>query len=75
LTAGLGAHTGQRGSCTPTGKNTTDYVYVMDCAGDKIRHMTKIWNAGGAMKELGWGDARLHRRAPLAATVTNNEAS
>jgi hypothetical protein len=21
---------------------------------DKIRHMTKIWNAGWAMKELGW---------------------
>ena len=27
----------------------------MDFAGDKIRNMTKIWNAGGAMKELGWG--------------------
>jgi len=26
----------------------------MDFAGDKIRHMTKIWNAGWAMKELGW---------------------
>jgi hypothetical protein len=22
--------------------------------GDKIRHMTKIWNAAWAMKELGW---------------------
>jgi hypothetical protein len=22
--------------------------------GDKIRHMTKIWNAGWAVKELGW---------------------
>jgi len=22
--------------------------------GDKIRHMTKIWNAGWALKELGW---------------------
>jgi hypothetical protein len=27
----------------------------MDFAGDKIRHMTKIWNAGWAIKELGWG--------------------
>jgi len=27
----------------------------MDFDGDKIRHMTKIWNAGWAMKELGWG--------------------
>jgi hypothetical protein len=25
-----------------------------DFDGDKIRHMTKIWNAGWAMKELGW---------------------
>jgi hypothetical protein len=40
----------------PTGKSTTtDYVYVMDFDGDKIRHMTKIWNAGWAVKELGWG--------------------
>jgi hypothetical protein len=22
--------------------------------GDKISHMTKIWNAGMALKELGW---------------------
>jgi predicted ester cyclase len=49
-------HTGQGGPCPPTGKSTTtDYVYVMDFAGDKIRHMTKIWNAGWAMQELGWG--------------------
>jgi predicted ester cyclase len=49
-------HTGQGGPCPPTGKSTTtDYVYVMDFDDDKIRHMTKIWNAGWAMKELGWG--------------------
>jgi predicted ester cyclase len=48
-------HTGQGGPCPPTGKSTTsDYVYVMEFAGDKIRHMTKIWNAGWAMTELGW---------------------
>jgi predicted ester cyclase len=48
-------HTGQGGPCPPTGKSTTtDYVYVMQFEGDKIRHMTKIWNAGWAMKELGW---------------------
>jgi hypothetical protein len=34
---------------------STDYVYVMHFDGDRIRHMTKIWNAGWAMKELGWG--------------------
>jgi len=26
----------------------------MEFDGDKIRHMTKIWNAGWAMRELGW---------------------
>ena len=31
-----------------------DYVNVMEFDGDRIRHMTKIWNAGWAMKELGW---------------------
>jgi hypothetical protein len=29
-------------------------VYVMEFDGDKIRHMTKVWHAGIAMKELGW---------------------
>ena len=51
----LGTHTGQGGPCAPTSKSVkTDYVYVMQFEGDKIRHMTKIWNAGWAMKELGW---------------------
>ena len=50
-----GIHSGQGGPCPPTGKSTsTDYVYVMEFEGDKIRHMTKIWNAGWAMKQLGW---------------------
>jgi predicted ester cyclase len=49
-----GTHTGQGGP-PPTGKSTrTDYVYSMDFDGDKIRHMTKIWNAGWALTELGW---------------------
>jgi len=48
-------HTGPGGPCPPTGKSTkTDYVYVMEFDGDKISHMTKIWNAGWAMRELGW---------------------
>jgi hypothetical protein len=43
------------GPCPPTGKTTkTDYVYVMQFGGGKIAHMTKIWHAGLAMKELGW---------------------
>ena len=50
-----GTHTGPGGPCAPTNKSTqSDYVYVMQFEGDKIRHMTKIWNAGWALKELGW---------------------
>jgi ketosteroid isomerase-like protein len=43
------------GPVPPTGKSTkSDYVYVMQFSGDKIVHMTKIWNSGLALKELGW---------------------
>jgi predicted ester cyclase len=50
-----GTHTGQGGPVAPTGRRVaTDYVYVMQFEGDKIANMTKIWNAGLAMKELGW---------------------
>ena len=50
-----GTHTGEGGPVPPTGKSTsTDYVYVMEFDGGKIRHMTKIWNAGIAMRDLGW---------------------
>jgi predicted ester cyclase len=50
-----GTHTGPGGPCPPTGKKVaTDYVYVMQFDGDKIRHMTKIWHSGLAVKELGW---------------------
>jgi len=50
-----GTHTGEGGPCPPTGKSMkTDYVYVMEFDGDKIRHMTKIWHSGLALKSLGW---------------------
>jgi ketosteroid isomerase-like protein len=50
-----GTHTGEGGPCPATGKTThTNYVYVMDFDGDKISHMTKIWNSGLAVRELGW---------------------
>ena len=43
------------GPCPPTGKTAnTDYVYVMQFRDGKISHMTKIWNAGMALKQLGW---------------------
>jgi hypothetical protein len=51
-----GTHTGPGGPCEPTGKmlKGSDYVYVMQFDGDKIRHMTKVWPASWALKELGW---------------------
>ena len=50
-------HTGDGGPVPPTGKSTSsDYVYVMEFDEDKIRHMTKIWNDGWALRELGWAD-------------------
>jgi len=50
-----GTHTAEGGPMPPTGKSThSDYVYVMEFDDGKIKHMTKIWNSGWAMKELGW---------------------
>jgi len=50
-----GTHTVDAGTGTPTGKSVAaDYVYVMDFKNGKIRHMTKIWNDGHSLKQLGW---------------------
>ena len=50
-----GTHTGDGGPLPPTGKSAqADYVYVMEFDGDRIRHMTKIWNSGITLKQLGW---------------------
>jgi predicted ester cyclase len=50
-----GTHTGEGGPVPPTGQKVeADYVYVMDFDGDRIRHMTKIWNDGISLKQLGW---------------------
>ena len=50
-----GTHTGEGGPLPPTGKRASaDYVYVMEFEGDRIHHMTKIWNAGVTFKQLGW---------------------
>ena len=50
-----GTHTGEGGPVPPTGKAVeADYVYVMTFDGDRISHMTKIWNDGISMKQLGW---------------------
>ncbi len=50
-----GTHTGEGGPMPPTGKAVeADYVYVMEFDGDKIRHMTKIWNDVVSLQQLGW---------------------
>lgn len=50
-----GTHSGEGGPVPPTGKQVeADYVYVMEFEGDRIRHMTKIWNDGFSLKQLGW---------------------
>jgi predicted ester cyclase len=50
-----GTHTGQGGPVPPTGKRVeADYVYVMQFDGDRIRHLTKIWNDAISLKQLGW---------------------
>jgi predicted ester cyclase len=48
-------HTADGGPVPPTGKSVeADYVYVMQFDGDKIRHMTKIWNDMHSLKQIGW---------------------
>ena len=40
----------------PTGKSSnSDYVHIMEFEDGKISHMTKIWNDGLALKQVGWG--------------------
>ena len=50
-----GTNTAEGGPVPATGKSTVlDYVYIMQFEGDRIAHMTKVWNSGATMKELGW---------------------
>ena len=50
-----GTHTGEGGPLPPTGKSTsTEYAFVVDFDGDKVSHVTKIWNSQYAIEELGW---------------------
>ncbi len=50
-----GTNTGD-GPVPATGKScASDYVYAIVFEGDKISHMTKIWNDGIAMRQMGWG--------------------
>jgi len=50
-----GTNTGAGGPGAPTGKAVaTDYVYVIEFDGPRIRHMTKVWNDVPALRALGW---------------------
>jgi len=50
-----GTQTGEGGPVAPTGKAVvSDYAYMMAFDGDKISHMTKIWNDAQALRALGW---------------------
>ena len=50
-----GTQTGPGGPGDPTGKTiVADYVYAMQFEGDRIRHMTKIWNDTISLQQLGW---------------------
>ena len=50
-----GTQTGPGGPVPPTGNTiTADYVYLMEFEGDRIRHMTKIWNDAHSLQQLGW---------------------
>lgn len=51
-----GSNTGEgEGAPPPTGqKAVVEYVYAIKFDGDKISHMTKVWNDGYTLKQLGW---------------------
>lgn len=50
-----GTQTGPGGPGEPTGKTVAaDYVYAMEFDGDKIKHMTKVWNDTISLQQLGW---------------------
>lgn len=50
-----GTHTGPGGPVSATGRSIeAEYVYIMEFDGDRIRHMTKVWNDGHSLRQLGW---------------------
>lgn len=50
-----GTQSGEGGPVPPTGNSVaSDYAYVLTFEGEKIRHMTKIWNDAQAVRALGW---------------------
>lgn len=50
-----GTNSAEGGPSPPTGKTaTSDYAYVIKLEGGRVRHMTKVWNDGWALRQLGW---------------------
>ncbi|WP_271077486.1 nuclear transport factor 2 family protein [Aurantiacibacter sp. MUD61] len=50
-----GTHTEDGGPVPPTGKAVaTDFTYYIQFEGDKISHMSKIWNDDFAYRQAGW---------------------
>ncbi len=50
-----GSQTGPGGPVAPTGNTVAaEYVYAMHFDGDRIKHMTKVWNDGVSLQQLGW---------------------
>lgn len=50
-----GTQTGPGGPGSPTGKTVSaDYAYAMYFDGDKVSHVTKIWNDTISLRQLGW---------------------
>jgi predicted ester cyclase len=50
-----GTQTGPGGPVPPTGKTVAaDYVYHIVFDGDRISHMTKMWNDTASLQQLGW---------------------
>lgn len=48
-------HTAPGGPVEPTGRSmVTDYLYAMAFDGDRICHLTKVWNDGIALRQFGW---------------------
>ena len=51
-----GTHTGEGGPVPATGKSVSaEYAYNMMFKGDRISHMTKVWNDTFSLQKLGWG--------------------
>ncbi len=51
-----GTQTGPGGPVPATNRAiAADYVYHIEFDGERIKHLTKIWNDAISMQQLGWG--------------------